>query len=68
MSGLEGKLEQIRLFVSQHLSAETLANAVPAAIICLVVGIAISVLGAKLARWGFTAVFIAFGAGVGPRF
>ncbi|MCH7807934.1 MAG: hypothetical protein IIB60_01810 [Planctomycetes bacterium] len=68
MSGFEEKFEQVQLFVSQHLSAETLANAVPAAIICLVVGIAISVLGAKLARWGFTAAFIAFGAGVGHRF
>lgn len=62
------KLEQLRTFLVQSLPSETFANAVPVAILVLIVGVAISVLGAKLARVGVTAGFVGLGAYAGYRF
>ncbi len=68
MAEFSTKLEQLRMFLVQHLPTETFANAVPVAILVLIVGIAISVLGAKLARIGVTAGFVGLGAFAGYRF
>ncbi len=68
MQEFSTKLEQLGLFLQQHLPTETFANAVPVAILVLIVGIAISVLGAKLARVGLTAGFVGLGALGGYKF
>ncbi len=68
MAEFSTNLEQMRLFLVQHLPTETFANAVPVAILVLIVGIAISVFGAKLARVGITAGFVGLGAWAGYRF
>jgi len=58
-------LEQARLFVLQHAPADLLREAVPFGIICLVAGIGLSVLGAKLSRVGITCGFGLMGAYIG---
>lgn len=58
-------LEQARLFVEQHAPSDWLREAIPFGIICLTVGIGLSVLGAKLSRFGFAFAFSLLGAWVG---
>lgn len=58
-------LEQARLFVLQHAPADVLKEAVPFAIICLLAGIGLSVLGAKLARFGIACAFVLLGGYAG---
>ena len=58
-------LEQARLLVLQHAPADLLKEAVPFGIICLVAGIGLSVLGAKLSRIGITCGFGLLGAYIG---
>jgi hypothetical protein len=58
-------LERLRLFVEQHAPAELLQQAVPFAIVCLVAGVGLSVLGAKVARFGATGAFVLLGAYAG---
>lgn len=55
-------LERARLFIEQHAPADVLQQAVPFAIVCLLAGIGLSVLGAKLARFGTTSAFVLLGA------
>lgn len=61
-------LEQARLFVLQHAPGDLLTEAIPFGILCLVAGIGLSVLGAKLGRFGITCAFAALGAGIGTFF
>lgn len=61
-------LEQAKQFVQINAPADLLREAVPFGIICLLVGIGLSVLGAKLARFGMTGVAILVGAWVGVQF
>lgn len=68
MNEIEIILEQARVFVQQHAPADALRGAIPAALVFLVVGIGLSVLGAKLARWGVTSVFAILGGLVGAAF
>jgi len=68
MNEVEGILEQARLLVVQHAPADVLRGAVPAAIVLLVAGVGISVLGAKLARFGVTTGFVVLGALSGSVF
>lgn len=65
---LSALLEQIRLFVAQHAPPDTLTKGVPLAVIILVCGAGMCVLGAKLARWGMTAGFALAGGYFGSRF
>ncbi len=61
MSDISPIIEQVRLFVDQHVSPDVLSKAVPVALICLLAGVALSVLGAKLARVGLSAAFVLLG-------
>lgn len=61
-------LEQVRVFYVQHAPARVLDETVPAAILCLLLGIGVSVLGARFARLGTTLAFAAIGGGVGHLF
>src|SRR3990172_3062483 len=68
MNEVETILEQARLFVVQHAPTDALRGAVPAALVFLVAGIGLSVLGAKLARFGVTSAFVVLGGVLGSRF
>lgn len=68
MNDLTPILEQARLFVVQHVPVNVQGNAIAVAIILLVGGIGLSVLGAKLSRFGFTSVFVVLGALAGYHF
>ncbi|MHC4695237.1 MAG: hypothetical protein ACYTFA_00690 [Planctomycetota bacterium] len=68
MTDLQPILDRVRTFAEQSGHTDLLANAVPIAIMCLVVGIGLSVLGAKLARPGATLALGALGAAVGVWF
>jgi len=68
MNEVETILEQARLFVQQHAPTDALRGAIPAALIFLVAGIGLSVLGAKLARFGITSAFVVLGGVYGARF
>ena len=68
MNEIETILEQVRLFVVQHAPTDAMRGAVPAALIFLVAGVGLSVLGAKLARFGVTTAFVALGGVAGAGF
>ncbi len=68
MNEVETILEQARLFLVEHAPTDFLRGAVPAALVFLVAGIGLSVLGAKLARFGITSAFVALGGVLGARF
>ena len=57
MDGLPEMLEQGRRFAEQHVPPESLPPPVPVALMVLLAGIVIGVLGAKLARPALTAAF-----------
>jgi len=61
-------LEQARVFYVQHAPARLVDETVPAAILCLLLGIGVSVLGARFARFAATLAFAGLGAGVGHLF
>lgn len=65
MAELEPILEQIRSLIVQHAPADMLKEALPFALICLVAGTALSVLGAKLARFALTCGFVLLGGAGG---
>jgi hypothetical protein len=68
MTEFETMLEQARLFVVQHAPGDLLQQAVPCGLICLVAGIGLSVLGAKLARVGVSCAFAVLGGCAGAYF
>ncbi len=60
-------LDQGRLLLVQH-APEVLQGAIPAGIVCLFLGIGLSVLGAKLSRFALTSVWVGLGAMGGLEF
>jgi hypothetical protein len=68
MNEIETLLEQARLFAVQHAPAEALKGAIPAALVMLMAGIGLSVLGAKLAKFALTAGFVVVGGALGSWF
>lgn len=61
-------LEQARVYVLEYAPSSALKEAVPFGILCLTIGIILSVLGAKLSRFAMTSAFVLFGAWVGMYF
>lgn len=61
-------LDHLRLFVQQHAPSELLTEAIPVGILCLVAGIGVSVLGAKLGRFAMTCGFVLLGGYIGSLF
>lgn len=68
MNEVETILEKARLFFVEYAPTDALRGAVPAALIFLVAGIGLSVLGAKLARFGVTSAFVVLGGALGVQF
>ncbi len=68
MNELGTIVEQARLFAQENMPVDVLQSAVPFGLVCLVAGIGLSVLGAKLARFGFTCGFVLLGGGAGTFF
>lgn len=68
MDQLASILDQLRLFAIQHAPDKVPTGAIPVALILLLAGIAMSVLGAKFARFGLTTAFVLAGAVMGDRF
>lgn len=64
-NGMETILQQAHQFVIQHAPLDGLASPVPFAIICLVAGVGLSVLGAKLSRFGTACAFALLGGFAG---
>jgi len=58
-------VEQIRTLFVQHAPAEMLQQALPFGIVCLLAGVGLCVLGAKLSRFGMTCGFAVLGGYVG---
>lgn len=61
-------LEQLRLFTVQHAPDQVPTGAVPVALLLLGVGVVLSVVGAKFARFGLTTAFVVLGGLLGDRF
>jgi len=61
-------LEQLRIFAEQQSNVDIIARAVPISIVSLVIGIGLSVLGAKLAKPGVTLLSAIVGGLVGVWF
>jgi len=68
MNEVEIILEQARRFVVDLAPTDALRGAVPASLVFLVAGIGLSVLGAKLARFGITSAFVVLGGALGASF
>lgn len=65
---IETHLNQLRVFAEQYFPEEALTKVVQIAVVVLIVGAGISVLGAKLARFGITCGFVGLGGYVGHLF
>ena len=65
---IKSVLEHAHQFVLQHVPADMLREALPFGVICLVAGIGLSVLGAKLSRFGFVCAFSVAGGCAGAYF
>ena len=62
-------IDWLRMFVMQHAADRGIpTSALPVALILLVVGVALSVLGAKFARFALTSAFVLAGGALGDRF
>ncbi len=61
-------LDQLRLFSIQHAPGGIPTGAIPVAIIFLVAGVGLSVLGARFARFGLTSAFVLAGGVLGDQF
>ena len=68
MTELSPVFDQARLFLQERIPENVLGQALPLAIGCLVVGVVLSVLGAKLARFGLTGAFVVAGGAAGVAF
>jgi hypothetical protein len=68
MTQWETVIDQVRTFASQHAPPSLVGQGIPLALILLVGGIGMSVLGAKMARWGLVAAFVAAGGSFGAQF
>lgn len=61
-------LEQLRQFSVQHAPGGVPTGAIPVALFFLIIGVALSVVGARFARFGMTSVFVLLGGVLGQRF
>lgn len=68
MNEMSTLIERLAANLAQQLPPDTLTRVVPAAVVLLIAGIGLSVLGAKLARPGFTLLFAGLGATFGAVF
>jgi hypothetical protein len=68
MNEMRTILEQTRVFAEQHLPPELVGQGLALALVLLLAGVGLCVLGAKLARWGITGAFVLLGAVVGLQF
>jgi len=68
MNDVASVLEQVRVFLVQHAPNALPTGAWSVALVCLVSGIALSVLGAKFARIGLTSGFVLVGGLLGASF
>lgn len=68
MNELVSIVQQGQQFFVQHAPAEMLTRAIPAGLALLVVGIGLSVLGAKFARFGLTGAAVILGGWAGMSF
>jgi hypothetical protein len=68
MNEVASVLEQLRVFLIQHAPDAVPTGAVSVAVVCLVGGIVLSVLGAKFARFGLTTGFVLLGGLLGASF
>ena len=68
MNEVASVLEQLRVFFVQHAPTSMPTGSVPVAVVCLVGGIVLSVLGAKFARFGLTTAFVLLGGLLGAGF
>ncbi|MBI4716197.1 MAG: hypothetical protein HY763_00170 [Planctomycetes bacterium] len=68
MNDISPVVDQVRLFMEQQLPTDPLTRAIPLALMLLVAGVALSVLGAKLAKPGIAVAFAGLGAMVGVAF
>lgn len=68
MDQIASVLEQLRVFSVQHAPGGLPTGALPVALILLVVGVGLSVVGAKFARFGLTSAFVLLGGVLGDRF
>jgi hypothetical protein len=68
MNELQNVIDKLRLFTEQHIPPEMLPHIAWGAVAVLLAGIGLCVLGAKLARFGITCVFVLIGGGVGFEF
>lgn len=65
MSEIQSFLERTRQLIVQHAPNDVLESALPVAIVCLVAGVGLSVLGAKLSRVGLTTAVATAGGYLG---
>lgn len=68
MNELQSVIDQLRLFTEQHIPPEMLPHIAWGAVAVVLAGIGLCVLGAKLARFGITCVFVLIGGGIGLEF
>lgn len=68
MNEMSTLIERLAANLAQQLPPDTLTRVVPAAVVLLIAGIGLSVLGAKLARPGFALLFAGLGATFGAFF
>ncbi len=68
MNEVASVLEQLRVFFVQHAPSSMPTGAVSVAVVCLVGGVLLSVLGAKFARFGLTTAFVLLGGLLGAGF
>ena len=68
MSELTSILEQAQLFAQQHVPAQALTQALPVAGGSLIVGLGVSILGAKFSRAGLTTAAAVIGGWMGVGF
>lgn len=61
-------LEQLRQFSIQHAPNGVPTGAIPVALFFLLIGVALSVVGARFARFGMTSVFVLLGCVLGHQF
>jgi hypothetical protein len=68
MDQIASILEELRIFTIQHAPGGIPTGAIPVALVLLVAGIALSVIGAKFARFALTSAFVVAGGVLGDRF
>lgn len=68
MTDFQAMFGQMRVFIEQHAPENIVDQVVPMAIVCLMAGVILCVLGAKISRWGTAAAFAVLGGMGGAYF